>query len=433
MAVMDLIKHCLENPKAVAWWVSPTITMAREIGWSEFKEYEEDLAPAIATVHETLLRVRFKNGAVLYFKGADNERSLRGRGLTYLVIDEAAFIEPLIWTRVLSPALADKQGKALLISTPNGRNWFYDTAVVADRSPDWDYFHWPTIMNPLITEDELLRQASMTSELDFRQEFLAEFITKAGMVYDDFNQESIIEAGIPNIHAWEVFLGIDFGYANPTAVCFMAVNELEQQVVMFDEIYVARKKMEEIEYMIMEKLAFHGMTPADVKAIYTDPAGNAAELSSGISPVDYLRMSDRRWKVYNKGSLIAPGLALVRSFIKAASGKRSFLVTNNCVDAIRSLNGYTYESKSNKNETVKEEAAKDGIHDHMCDAIRYFFINRFDQNKWIAEVPEQYNYGEEHKTKHVYMKRCPTCRRQFSSKTPKSAPPYKCTECIANG
>jgi hypothetical protein len=30
MALMELVKHCLETPKANAWWVAPTISMARE-------------------------------------------------------------------------------------------------------------------------------------------------------------------------------------------------------------------------------------------------------------------------------------------------------------------------------------------------------------------------------------------------------------------
>jgi hypothetical protein len=31
MALMELVKHCLQTPKANAWWVAPTINMAREI------------------------------------------------------------------------------------------------------------------------------------------------------------------------------------------------------------------------------------------------------------------------------------------------------------------------------------------------------------------------------------------------------------------
>jgi len=79
MALQEIIRHCLTTPKAYCWWVAPTISMAREIGWEELKEYIDDLDLAIESMHETLLRVKFKNGSQILFKGADNERSLRGR------------------------------------------------------------------------------------------------------------------------------------------------------------------------------------------------------------------------------------------------------------------------------------------------------------------------------------------------------------------
>ena len=430
MALMELIKHCLEVPKANAWWVAPTISMAREIGWEEFKEFREDLEPGIESVHDTLLRVKFKNGSAISFKGADNERSLRGRGLTYLVIDEAAFIEPEIWTRALRPALSDRGGKVLLISTPNGRNWFYTQAAVANADPMWLYDHWPTWKNPLISEDELKQAAQTVSEMDFRQEYLAEFITKEGLVYDGFDDANIIDPGSPSWHDWDIYLGMDFGYANPTAVCFMAVNNIDQQVIQFDELYVTRTSIDIIEQLIVEKLAQHKLRPESVKAIFTDPAGNAAELSSGISPVDSLRMGPYKWKVYNKGTEIAPGIALVRSFILSADGSRKFYVTINCRETTRSLLGYTYSKESQRYQTIKEEALKDGLHDHMCDAIRYFFVNCFQQNKWYAEVPEQYNYGVDLQSKsRVVMKRCQTCRSSFPSKTAKHLPPYLCRNC----
>lgn len=430
MALMELVKHCLETPKANAWWVAPTIGMAREIGWEEFKEIADDLEPALESMHETLLRVKFKNGSSISFKGGDNERSLRGRGLTYLVIDEAAFLEPDIWTRALRPALSDRNGKAILISTPNGRNWFYDQASIANSDEMWFYEHWPTYKNPLITEDELRQAKATVSEMDFRQEYLAEFITKQGLVYDSFCDDNIIGPMDPSNHDWDIYLGVDFGYANPTAVCFMAVSDIKQTVIQFDEIYVARKSIDEIEELIVQTLHKHGLNRSSVKEILTDPAGNAAELSSGISPVDSLRMGPYQWHVSNKGSEIAPGIALVRSFVKAADGTIRFYITNNCKETIRSLSGYTYSKQSQRYETIKEEALKDGLHDHMCDAIRYFFVNVFNQNKWIAEVPEQYNYGIDLQSNaRVVMKRCQSCKNSFPSKTPKYQPPYVCRNC----
>lgn len=430
MALMELIKHCLTTNKANAWWVAPTISMAREIGWEEFKEYADILKPVIESMHETLLRVKFINNSTLSFKGADNERSLRGRGLTYLVIDEAAYIDPDVWSRALRPALSDKGGKAILISTPNGRNWFYDQAMMASVSDNWFYDHWPTQKNPLISQEEINEAASIVSDIDFRQEYLAEFVTKQGLVYDNFNEDNIIEPREISTSVYDIYLGIDFGFANPTAICFMAVNNYDQEIIQFDEIYVSRKSIQEIEKIIIEKLEKHKLYAYDVKEVLTDPAGNAAELSSGVSPVDYLRMGTYNWRVSNRASEIAPGIALVRSFIKSADDKIKYYVTNNCKDTIRSLTGYTYAKHTQKYETIKEEALKDGIHDHMCDAIRYFFVNVFRQNKWLARVPEQYSYGIDLQSKaRVVMKRCQNCKKSFPSRTPKNQPPHVCKEC----
>lgn len=174
----------------------------------------------------------------------------------------------------------------------------------------------------------------------------------------------------------------------------------------------------------------NNLTPANVKAIYTDPAGNATELSSGTSPVDFLRRSEFQWPVYNRGGEIAPGIALVRGYIRAKDATIRYTVTNNNHNTIRSLTGYTYAKAAKHSETIKEEALKDGIHDHMCDAIRYFFVNCFDSSAWIKTAPEQYSYGVDLHTKNrAVQKRCQICHKQFFSKTSKLEPPFVCRAC----
>jgi hypothetical protein len=158
MALQELIKCCLTKPGSHCWWVAPTIAMAREIGWEEFREsFMQDLGPALQSTNEALGRVRFKNNSVIYFKGSDSERSLRGRGLNYVVVDEAAFCDEEVWTQSLLPALADQKGRALLISTPNGRNWFWKLANWAhyDETGLWEYRHWPSFLNPLMDAQEM--------------------------------------------------------------------------------------------------------------------------------------------------------------------------------------------------------------------------------------------------------------------------------------
>ena len=66
--------------------------------------------------------------------------ALRGRNLSGVVLDEAAFMDSSVWFEVIRPALADKQGWALFISTPDGTaSWFYDMwcYVPEDKTNDW--------------------------------------------------------------------------------------------------------------------------------------------------------------------------------------------------------------------------------------------------------------------------------------------------------
>ncbi len=76
-------------------------------------------------------------------RSADEPHRLRGAGLDFLVLDEAAFCKQESWTEALRPALTDRLGRVLLISTPKGRNWFADLYDRADGG-DWARWQFPT-------------------------------------------------------------------------------------------------------------------------------------------------------------------------------------------------------------------------------------------------------------------------------------------------
>ena len=415
------LRHCLETEEGLAWWVAPTYAEAREIGFEEFLHIYPSIQPVVQNLHRANMRVEFTNGSKLYFKGADRRDSLRGRGLTFCVLDEAAFLPRDIWHKILRPALADRHGRAAMGTTPNGRNWIFDLFEIESS---WDKFMWPTRVNPLITEEELDEMAAEMSETDYRQEILAEFVTRSGQVYDDFNEENKIDLFKPDTALHEIYIGADFGYANPAAILFLAVDHRTNIVVQWEEIYGARMTIAQIEAQITGKLAAAGLSARHVTAIYTDPAGNAEEITSGISPVDELR---KTYQVFNKGTEIAPGLALVRSFIRNTKGERRFFVTKNCVNSIKSYEGYTYPDS--KIDVINETPLKDGIHDHACDALRYFFVNRFDHARWLTSRLEQRSYTRQTTPGKKVMKRCATCGNVFLSETPKDRPPFECIKC----
>ncbi len=105
-------------------YVAPTLGQARTIIW----ELLHDLGRSvIKSSHLNNLEINLINGRKILVRGADNPDSLRGASLTYVVMDECAFIKEDTWQKILRASLSDQKGRALFISTPSSRNWFYET------------------------------------------------------------------------------------------------------------------------------------------------------------------------------------------------------------------------------------------------------------------------------------------------------------------
>jgi phage terminase large subunit-like protein len=74
---------------------------------------------------------------------------------------------------VVRASLSDRQGDALFIGTPKGRNHFYDLFHMEDSH--WKSWHFTTADNPLIPPEEIAAAKRSMSTFSFRQEFQASF------------------------------------------------------------------------------------------------------------------------------------------------------------------------------------------------------------------------------------------------------------------
>ena len=102
------------------WWVAPTYLLAFH-PWNLFKRrFGFEWTQKLEGDHH----IELPSGGSITVKTADYPDGLRGVGLDLVVVDEAAFIDEEIWTACLRPALSDRGGKAIFLSTPRGRNWF---------------------------------------------------------------------------------------------------------------------------------------------------------------------------------------------------------------------------------------------------------------------------------------------------------------------
>lgn len=199
-AVMLLI-YGLKCPSGSdVMYVAPTQGMARTIIWKLIHELGRDV---IKSSHSNNMDVTLINDCVIRVRGADNPDTLRGGSLFFVVLDEMAFIKKGIWEEIIRPSLADRKGDALIISSPEYRNHFYDIYMqgVSDDEKFSDYKSWhlTTYDNETIDREEIEQAKATMSPFAFKKEFMASFDTiGAGL----FKEEWIKYGKEPSGGSW---------------------------------------------------------------------------------------------------------------------------------------------------------------------------------------------------------------------------------------
>lgn len=178
----------LDETKLV-FYVSPTFDQSKRNIWSLIKTLGGFGTPVsvIASVVENQGVIRLVNGRVIELKGADRPDTLRGVGLSYLVLDEYADMKPDVWEQVLAPTLTDVEGDALFIGTPDGKNHFYDLYQFALNSgdPEWEAFTFTSLQNPNLKAKEIEAARRRMSSSNFKQEYEASFDASSGVVFKE--------------------------------------------------------------------------------------------------------------------------------------------------------------------------------------------------------------------------------------------------------
>ena len=208
-----------------AWWVAPSYPVAM-VGWRMIKKLSQRI-PGVK-IKQGDYMVEFPLGGEVRVRSADNPNSLRGEGLDLVVLDECAFMKEETWNEAIRPALSDRLGKAVFISTPKGRNWFwhlYQHGINGEEG--WRSWQLPTSSNPFIQASEIEAAKRDLPEMIFRQEYLAEFIDDSGGVFRRVQDAAVLEPQEPDankqyVAGVDVASSIDF-----TVVSIMDVKSKE--------------------------------------------------------------------------------------------------------------------------------------------------------------------------------------------------------------
>ena len=357
LAIRELCYHA-RLPHQEVWYVAPTYKQAKMIVWRKLKQRLQDLR-WIKKANESELSISLKNGSTISLKGADNEDSLRGIGLDYLILDEFADIKPEAFYEVLRPTLADKQGKALFIGTPKGiANWAYDLYQMEQESPTvWKSFQYTTIDGGNVKPEEIEAARKDLDERQFRQEFLATFETYSGRIYYSFDRNQNTKPPLEDtIDLSVIYTGWDFNI-DPMSIV-IAVRKGDALYVI-DEIRMFSSNTQEAVDEIKQRY------PKSRIWAYPDPASRQRKTSAG-GTTDLLILQNAGFvvKVPNAHTPVRDRINAVNSRLCSSSGIRQLFIHPKCKYTIEGLERHTY-----KEGTTQPD--KDSGYDHMMDALGY--------------------------------------------------------------
>ena len=342
--------------------------MSKDIVWKLLKK----LVPKvwIKAKNETDLKIELINGSTIELKGTENAMALRGRSLSGVVLDEAAFMDPGVWFEVLRPALADKQGWALFISTPDGTaSWFYDLWCYCDEdtSGDWKRWQFTTIEGDNVPPEEIEAARGQLDARTFRQEFEASFENLSGLVAISFSDENI-RSDIQDLKVLPLLLGVDFNVDPMSGIC--AVRK-DDELWVFDEIILSGGAT---TWDFCEEIV--NRFGVDRRVISCpDPTGGARK-TSGVGLTDHTILRRSGFKVSSPKSpwKVRDNINCVNSALLDATGRRRMFIHPRCKELIKSLRTLTYEPNTGM------PNKKLGV-DHAFDALGYLCLQTFNLAK----------------------------------------------------
>lgn len=187
LAAHEVIAAAMEKPNQVVWWVANTYrNVARG-----YKEVVRQLPPALLAktapaYTSNTLYLQFANGSVIEFYSGGSPDALAGEGVDFMVVDEGALIPDNVWNQMLRATLMDKGGRAIIISTPRGHNWFWKIYELGKgSSAEYAAFHFPQTSNPYVPLSETEAVKAELPEMMFRQEIMAEFLAAGASIFGE--------------------------------------------------------------------------------------------------------------------------------------------------------------------------------------------------------------------------------------------------------
>jgi hypothetical protein len=195
------VQESAQNERLVAY-ITPTYQLAKIF----FEQLISKLPKESFTCNKSDLVITYNSGSIRFFTG-ERLDAMRGLKFHLAIIDEASYIANLEegWNNAIRPTLTDYKGKAIFLSTPKGRNFFY-SLYLRSGEKGWQSFKYTTYDNPHIDPDEIDSARAGLPNAVFEQEYMANPMENAA---NPFGSENIRACIAPLSTLPPQYYGID--------------------------------------------------------------------------------------------------------------------------------------------------------------------------------------------------------------------------------
>lgn len=352
----------------VYYYMFPTYAQAKKVIWqsstNDGKRFIDFIPPSLLESSNSQdMSIRLVNGSLIQLIGSDNIDAIVGTNPIGVVYSEAALQDPRAY-QFIRPILAANAGFSIFISTPRGKNWFYELFQIAKNSPDWFAYHLTLDDTQHIPLHEIERERAegIMSEDLIQQEYYCSWdMGVEGSYYSRYVDRMRVQGRISDV-PWEssfkVHTAWDLGMRDSTTIIFF--QTIGATVRIIDCYENSGFGLDHYIKILQQKPYAYGkhIAPHDIKV---------REFGTGQSRLEKARTMGITFTVAPDLS-IEDGIEAVR-----AAMSKMWIDQNNCAPLIKALSNYRHEY-----DTKKKSYKNTPLHDwssHFSDCLRYLCIS----------------------------------------------------------
>lgn len=377
------IFQLLLNPGWTCYHILPTYSQAKKVIWDANTNESKrllDYIPreVIESKNGQQMAIRFTNGSLYQLIGSDNIDSLVGTNPKIIIFSEYAIQSPAAW-EYLRPILDINKGYALFISTPRGKNHFYDLMCMARNNKSWFCQILSVKDTDVMTEEDInaIRAEGVSEEL-IQQEYYCSFNRGVegsyyGRIIERAREEKRI-CNVPYETRSPVHTAWDIGYGDSTAITFW--QEIGGEVRIIDFYENQGEGIAHYIKLLQSKPYVYG------NHYFPHDAGSGS-IQTGRTLQDVAYEQGHKTIVLERETDIQVGIEAARSLLSIA-----FIDENKCRHLLKCLENY-HKKFNEKTQTYSESPMHDWC-SHAADSVRYMANARTQYGRGLGSMtPEK--------------------------------------------